>query len=324
MGNNIFDKKEFYLYRKHEEIPFDEFIGNIPKDFNGIIFKTIDSDTIGRSNGNPRWGKVFEYVNGKITEKGIAIYKEPDYDIIDGAYAEKLWSILGKLVLSNCRIPDIDIINDKRHFCAPGILSYSIVDKENEDMVDVRTILRYNGITEDEMKQNNDRLYIEELLGHVKNFMREEDNYKSIEGNIIKTILLDCITNSFDRHPDNWALVSDNKTQNYQLGLYDNAVSFVNIIDYKPGVVVKGNWGLGFITVKTKQGRISYNSKDIVDYIHEKYPNYFKQFLEDLNVNLDKFFDAIHQTKYESTIRKELGNKLIYLKSIDRDLERDF
>ena len=159
MGSNIFDKKEFYLYRKHEETPFDEFVENIPKDFSGIIFKTIDSDTIGRSNGNPRWGNVFEYSNGKIAEKGIAIYKEPDYDVIDGAYAEKLWSVLGKLVLPNCRIPDIDIINDKRYSEGPGVLSYSIVDKQKEDMVDIRTILRYNGITIDDiitlLKPNN-------------------------------------------------------------------------------------------------------------------------------------------------------------------------
>ncbi len=324
MENNIFDKKNFYLYRKHEEIPFDEFVKNIPKDFNGIIFKTIDSDSIGRSNGNPRWGKVFDYEDGKITEKGIAIYKEPDYDALDGAYAEKLWSILGKLVLPNCRIPNIDIINDTRHFGDPGILSYSIVDKQKEDMVDIRTILRYNGITIDEMKKNDDRLYIEELLGYIKNFMGDGDNYKEIEENIVKTILLDCITNSFDRHPDNWALVSDSKTQNYQLGLYDNAISFVNIIDYKPGVVTQENWGLGFMRVKTKQGKVSYSCKDIVDYIHEQYPEYYKQFLEDLNVNLDKFYTAIHQTKYENSIRKELNSKLKYLKSLDKDLERDF
>lgn len=324
MGNNIFDKKEFYLYRKHEETPFDEFVENIPKDFNGIIFKTIDSDTIGISNGNPRWGNVFEYSNGKIIEKGIAIYKEPDFDILDGAYAEKLWSILGKLVLPNCRIPNIDIINDKRYSEAPGILSYSIVNKQKEDMVDIRTILSYNGITIEEMKQNDDRLYTEELLGYIKNFMGDGDNYKQIEENIVKTILLDCITNSFDRHPDNWALVSDSKTENYQLGLYDNAVSFVNIIDYKPGVVTQGNWGLGFIRVKTKRGTVSYNSKDIVGYIHEKYPDYYKQFLEDLNINLDKFYAAIHQTKYENAIRKELGSKLKYLKDLDRDFERDF
>ena len=150
-----------------------------------------------------------------------------------------------------------------------------------------------------------------------------EENYRKIEGDIIKVILLDCVTNSLDRHPDNWALVSDCKTKSYSLGLYDNTVSFINIINSRPGVMLEDNWGLSFMRVKTKQNTVTANSKEVVNYIHDKYPNYFKQFLEDLDFNLDKFYEAIHQSKYENAIKKELDKKLIYLKSLNRDLERE-
>ena len=97
----------------------------------------------------------------KLIGNGIAIYKEPDYDYDLGPYSEKLWSILGKLMLPNAKVPDIEIIRDKRiDSTIPGTMSYSIVDRENEDMTDFRTILRYNGLSEEEMKKQDDSLYV--------------------------------------------------------------------------------------------------------------------------------------------------------------------
>ena len=33
----------------------EEFVKNIPPDFKGYLLETIDRDTVGRSNANPRW-----------------------------------------------------------------------------------------------------------------------------------------------------------------------------------------------------------------------------------------------------------------------------
>ena len=69
MGNSIFDKKDILVHKKHSEITFEEFIKNTPSDFKGYLLKTIDTDTVGRSNANPRWGQIFEYENGEINRK---------------------------------------------------------------------------------------------------------------------------------------------------------------------------------------------------------------------------------------------------------------
>ncbi len=267
-----------------------------------------------------------EYSNMKMVKhygNGIAIYKEPDYDYDLGPYAEKLWSILGKLMLPNCKIPHIDIIRDKRiDNIVPGTMSYSIVDKENEDMTDFRTILRYNGISEEEMKKQDDRLYIEELLAYTKNFVQDGENYKELEENIIRTILLDCITNGFDRHPDNWAIVRDNRTGKYKLGLFDNTVSFVNIISTRPGVITRGNWGKIFIRVKDETGKISCTADDVIKYINKKYPKYLEKFSKDLDSNLDKFNEQIENYQ-NGNVKKELMKKNSFLKNLYRE-ERDF
>ena len=250
MENVDFTKKEFILRKKHDEKSFIEFLRDIPKGFTGIFANTIDTDTIGNSLAHPRWVDAVEYKDGDSIKNGIAIYKEPDYDEVNGPYAEKLWSILGKMLLPNCRIPDIEIIDDKRYPGIPGTLSYSIVDKKNEDMMEIRTALRYSGITEKEMIKNDDKYYLEDILEYVRKFIDNDENYAKIEPEMVKTVLLDCMVNTLDRHPDNWALVRDNKTNKYQLGVYDNTVSFINMLDQRPGVVVDGNWGQVFIKVK--------------------------------------------------------------------------
>lgn len=259
----------------------------------------------------------------KLIGNGIAIYKEPDYDYDLGPYSEKLWSILGKLMLPNAKVPDIEIIRDKRiDSTIPGTMSYSIVDRENEDMTDFRTILRYNGLSEEEMKKQDDSLYVEELLGYIKNFVQDEENYKELEEDIIRTILLDCITNSFDRHPDNWALVRDNQTGKYKLGLFDNTVSFVNIIFPRPGVISKGNWGRVFIRAKSETGKISRSADEVIRDIYKKYPKHLEKFSKDLDDNLQIFNTQIENYQ-NGSVTKELMRKNSFLKSLYRE-ERDF
>ena len=259
----------------------------------------------------------------KLSGNGVAIYKEPDYDFDLGPYSEKIWSVLGKLMLPNVKVPDIDIIRDKKiDNTVPGTMSYSIVDRENEDMTDFRTILRYYGLSEDEMKKQDDSLYIEELLGYIKDFVQDEENYKELEEDVIRTILLDGITNSFDRHPDNWALIRDNKTGKYKLGVFDNTVSFVNIIFPRPGVVSKGNWGKIFIKAKDKTGRISRSADEVIKDIYQKYPKYVEKFSKDLEENLETFNIQIENYQKGNVIN-ELMKKNSFLKSLYRE-ERDF
>jgi len=69
MGSSIFDKKDILVHRKHSGIPFEQFVQNIPPDYRGYLLETINTDTVGRSNAKPRWGKIFEYVNGEISWK---------------------------------------------------------------------------------------------------------------------------------------------------------------------------------------------------------------------------------------------------------------
>jgi len=188
-------------------------------------------------------------------------------------------------------------------------------------MTDFRTILRYNHISDMQMKEQEDRLYIEDLLDYIKNFVKDEENYKELEEDIIRTILLDCVTNGLDRHPDNWALVRDNRTGKYKLGLFDNTVSFVNIIFDRPGVMQEGNWGQIFIKVKDKNGKDSDMAKDVVEYIYKKYPKYFEKFSKDLENELDRFNEEIED--YQSGIvKKELKKKNSFLKNLYRE-ERD-
>lgn len=259
----------------------------------------------------------------RLIGNGIAIYKEPDYDYDLGPYSEKLWSVLGKLMLPNAKVPHIDIIRDKTiDDIIPGTMSHSIVDRENEDMTDFRTILRYNGLSEDEMKEHDDSLYVEELLNYIKNFVQNEENYKELEEDIIRTILLDCITNSFDRHPDNWALVRDNKTGKYKLGVFDNTVSFVNIIFPRPGVVSTGNWGRVFIRAKNKTGKISRSADEVIKDIYQKYPEYVVKFSKDLDNKLLIFNDQIENYQ-NGKVAKELMRKNSFLKGLYRE-ERDF
>lgn len=246
----------------------------------------------------------------------MAIYKEPDYDYDLGPYSEKIWSIIGKLLLPNVKVPEIDIIRDKRiDSHVPGTLSYSIVDRENEDMTDFRTILRYNGISDEDMKREDDCLYVEELLAYIKNFVQNEENYKELEEDIVRTILLDCITNSFDRHPDNWALVRDDKTGKYKLGLFDNTVSFVNIISQRPGAISGGNWGRIFIKVKDKTGKSSRLANEVIKYIYAKYPEYLERFSKDLDDKLDIFNIQIENYK-SGNITRELERKNRFLRDL--------
>jgi len=69
MGKSIFDKKDILIHKKHSDITFEQFVQNVPLDFKGYLLKTINTDTVGRSNANPRWGEIFEYNNGEISWK---------------------------------------------------------------------------------------------------------------------------------------------------------------------------------------------------------------------------------------------------------------
>lgn len=325
MINNIFQKKSCLLYKKHEKIPFEKFVSLIPENYNGLVFKTIDRDAIGRSAGKPRWGKVFTYKAGELSEEGkIAIFKEADFDEPNGPYAEKMWSILAKLIIPECKIPTIDVIDNNGFLGYPGVISYSIVDKQKEDMSDIRTVLRFNGISENDMIDGNDRIYIEDLLKYVKNFIGNDENYQDIERQIIKTILLDCITNTFDRHPDNWALVCDNETGRYTLGLYDNTVSFINMLTPRPGVVNKENWGKIFITVKNRANQLTDMSNEVVEYISNQYPQYFQEFQESLNNNINKFYEAIGSNEYKNVVNC-MNKRKSYMKRLaNKDMEYDY
>lgn len=56
MDENIFKKKKMHIYSKDEKISFEEFIKNIPNDYNGLVFKEIAKDTVGKSGRKSNMG----------------------------------------------------------------------------------------------------------------------------------------------------------------------------------------------------------------------------------------------------------------------------
>lgn len=318
MINDLFNEQKILLRKKHDT-EFEDWIKNIPEDFTGVICDTIDRESEGNSGGKPRWVKVYKTLNGKLSDDSkIAIYKEPDYDEPDGPIAEKMYSILGKMVLPNCVLPNIEIVKTQTDSLVPGVLSYCIIDKAKEDMIEIRNILRWNGISEKDMLKNEDRLYPEELLKHIQSYIKDDEQYKKIEGEIIKVILLDCVTNSFDRHPDNWAIVYNHQTGEYKVGLYDNTISFVNMLSSRPGVVLKGNWGKIFIKVKTLNNKDSDNGNDVIKYIHNKYQEYFEEFNKSFISKIEQFCQLIGENENKEIVNN-MRNRVDYLKSLDRN-----
>lgn len=272
-----------------------------------LAFEVIQKDTVGRSNASPTWGYVYYVVDGKLEDKGIGLYKEHDYDYPDAPSSEKIWSILGKHVLPKARVPNIDIV--ERDNCNSGLISYRILDNVTEDLIHIRDILFYK-YERQEMKEKNDLYTIEDILECVEMQVQNSENYKEIEESIIQTIILDCITNNSDRHPDNWALIRNKETNKYELGLYDHSTTFINMIDDRRFLTLDG-WGRSFLSInKTNQKRWTGDSGEkILRYIFGNYKKYFDNFYNNLDSNMETIIQQISEEELK-TDKNRLINRL--------------
>ena len=107
----VFKQYEMLIYDSNvQKESFEQFVSEISVDYEGLIFNKTGEDTVGNSGCHSIWGDVYEYSKGKISFDGTALYKDHDYDNPLAPYAEKVWSIMGQIMLSNCRIPNNAVI----------------------------------------------------------------------------------------------------------------------------------------------------------------------------------------------------------------------
>lgn len=283
-----------------------------------IIFQEIQRDTVGRSGSSPTWGKVYINDNGRPKEKGIGLRKEYDYDFPLAAYGEKAWSIFGRELLGDTvRVPDIDVVEKNPGY--PEIISHRLMDNDGEDMIHIKDTL-FNKFERDEIKAKKSIYTIDEILECVKIQIDNEENYKKIERDMIRVLLLDGVTNNGDRHALNWALVRKEKPNEYSLAVFDHASAFVDMFENRAWVLGNG-WSSTYITVGNDRGRhtIGSDGKVVVEYISKEYPEYFEEFCEDFDAKLPGILELIKQEDMHIDFRRlcdKMSDKKRFLKKL--------
>lgn len=270
-------------------------------------------ETRGNSGSNATWVEVYTSdSNGKI-----ALYKEYDYDMPLAAYAEKMWSILGKGILENTRIPDVDIVNNPK--MGDGIVSYRVMDNALEDMMHIKDIL-FSIYERTEMDKHRNIFSIDEILKAVRTEIVDEKNYKEVEKAIIQTILLDSVTHNSDRHTTNWALVLDKSSNpHYELALFDHSSAFGKMMQYTPGPShdIYGNtrWTSSYLQTESKESRgVGEDGKNLVKYISQKYPEYFEDFVNRFSERIEELLNEIDQTEGLEEVNKKLFRSTLLAK----------
>ena len=284
-----------------------------------IVFKEIQRDTIGKSSANPTWGEVYEDEDGKKIYKGIGLYKEYDYDIPQAACSEKVWSILGKNILTDIRVPNIDVVEEQKGDY--GAISYRLLDNDTEDLIHIRDIL-FHKFEREDLKKKRDMFQIGDILECINKQVNNPENYKKIEKNVIQTLLLDSITNNGDRHSNNWALIRNKKTNKYELAVYDHASSFVDMFKEKKHFTVRG-WVGSYIVTDERQRRcgIGASGEELIRYISANYREHFEDFCIQFDANLDKSIDEISKLGLPIDIvrlKNKLNERRRFLKSLTK------
>ncbi len=333
--------KESYLlcfYRKSDNRTFTEFLETLPNGYKGMVFREVEKDTVGKSGSNPTWVSSYYYDSktsyynenelsfDEETKKSrrMALYKEYDYDEPMAAYAEKIWSLLGKNILPRCRVPDIDVVykSEKAKDLAETI-SYRVLDRDTEELILMSVVLDFKYASEKNKMRNYCR--IEEILECIKQgrYYTDESNYLQIEEDIIHTALLDCISNNGDRHPKNWGIVMNKMTGEYSVALFDHSNSFRNVIS--PQVGMRGsNWCTIYFRLDEKykeRNLLCGESGDkMIQYLYSKYPQYVNSFMKNFESGYPNFTEEINRiqmfkdggVKVDSII-KDIKNKANYI-----------
>lgn len=316
-------KKNLLIYREYLEkeqknpISLGEFLYGLGNEYTGLIFLEGEKDSLGGSGGNPTWGYLYEYFGEeeneekKLIAKGYAIHKEYDYDYPYESYHEKLYSILAKKVIKNCRIPYIDIafLQNSNN---PSTLSHCIFDQNKEEMFEIKDYL-YNIFEREDLNKKEDTVLISEILESIKMSVTNIENYKEIEESVIQVLILDSIVNNPDRHPNNWAIVRNIKTGKYSLGIFDNGRSFYNVTKY----INKEEWICNYVlTEERKRNGLGDRGDKIIRYIKQQYPEILKKFIHRFIHKLPEFYEEIEDLPNgvnKGYLRAKIEQKVMYI-----------
>jgi len=309
-------KKTISIIKQNQENIAEVFKNGAQTD---MVFRELQRDTIGRSGSSPTWGYVYCNEEGKLKFNGVALHKEYDYDFPLAAYGEKTWSIFGRELLGDTvRVPVIEIVEQKTGY--EEIISYRIMNNDREDMTHIKDTL-FNKFERDEIRAKKDVFTIDEILECVKLQIGNEENYKRIERDMIRVMLLDSITNNGDRHALNWALVRDEKTHEYTLAVFDHASAFMDMFQYR-GIKDSG-WSTSYITVGNNKGRhnIGSEGKYIVECISKEYSEYFDEFSKEFEEKLPGILELVKQENMKIDFRR-LSDKMAEKKRFLRKLRQ--
>ena len=136
---------------------------------------------------------------------------------------------------------------------------------------------------------------------------------------MIRVILLDAITNNGDRHALNWALVRNEKTNEYTLAVFDHASAFMDMFQNR-GIKDSG-WSTSYITVGHDKGRhdIGSEGKRLVEYISNEYPKYFEEFCQDFEAKLPNILELIKKGNMKidfNRLSSKIGEKKHFLRRL--------
>lgn len=255
-----------------------------------IVFRILSEDTIGKSSSNPSWGYVFNVRNGKLKLNidPYGLYKEFCGDNEDAAYAEKIFSIIGQEMLPDTRVAKTEVVSDCFPI-KPATISYKLMDNDKEDMFHISDLMFYK-YEREEIQKKKDVFTIEDILECIKVQVRNEENYNKIEKSVIHTILLDSVLNNADRHNNNWALVRNKETNQYDLAIFDHSVSLIDILEENKRATYNG-WTRTYIS--TRENGESSMGNEIIEYIYKNYNEYFNEFVDRYNEKLPAIIDKI-------------------------------
>lgn len=259
-----------------------------------LVFRKLRRDSVGKSASNPTWGYVFNVrdENLKLNIDSEGLYKEHDYDAPNAPYAEKLFSIIGRRVLDNTRVPKVDIVMARPK--EPSVISYKLMNNDIEDMFHISDLMFYK-YDREQLTTKKNIFTIGDILECVKEQVQDKSNYKQIERNIIHTLLLDAVVNNADRHNNNWALVRNKETNLYELAAFDHSSSFVDMIEERRYFTSNG-WVGSYVTVeeniKFRRGSVG---DAIIRYIAKNYSEYFDEFADIFNEKLPSIIAEIKE-----------------------------
>ncbi len=256
-----------------------------------MVFREIQKDTIGKSGSCPTWGYVYQNKNGKLKYKGIGLYKEYDYDAPHAAYAEKVWSIIGKQVLKDSRVPDIDMVEEQKD--ETGVISYRLLDNDKEDLMHIRDIL-FNKFERTDFKEQKDIFNIEDLIECIAMQIEDKENFVDVRKQVLHTLLLDSVTNNGDRHGNNWALIRDKETNKYMLANFDHSSAFIDMFSEKKFCTANG-WVTSYIATTPDRKRFMMGNcgNEVIEYILKNYREEFEEFSATFDKNIDSIVNEI-------------------------------